>query len=104
LKIADGFSNLLGRELTKGGDIAMEPSQQAVNALKNVVKSSMLRAGKRTYFFDVKEASNSKRYLKITESMFEKEGEKRKYNSFILFPENLVDFQQRLNEIAGDLK
>jgi hypothetical protein len=63
-----------------------------------VVKTSMLKAGKRTYFFDVKLASNNKRYLKITESTFEGEGKERRYNSFLLFPEQAVDFQSRLAE------
>jgi hypothetical protein len=68
-----------------------------------VVKSSMLKAGKKTYFFDVKVASNSKRYLKITESSFEGEGKERKYNSFLMFPETVSEFQQRLSEISGSL-
>ena len=70
---------------------------------KNTVKSSMLRAGKKTYFFDVKLASNNKKYLKITESSFEGEGKERRYNSFLMFPEQVVDFQQRLEEISNHL-
>lgn len=69
-------------------------------SIKQTVKSSMLRAGKRTFFFDVKLASNNKKYLKITESSFEGEGKERRYNSFLLFPEQVVDFQQRLTEIS----
>ena len=68
---------------------------------KQTVKSSMLRAGKRTFFFDVRLASNNKKYLKITESAFEGEGKDRRYNSFLLFPENVVDFQQRLTEVSN---
>lgn len=60
----------------------------------------MLRAGKKTYFFDVRLASNNKKYLKITESSFEGEGKERRYNSFLLWPENVIDFQQRLTEIS----
>lgn len=70
---------------------------------KQTVKSSMLKAGKRTFFFDVKLASNSKKYLKITESAYEGEGKDRRYNSFLLFPENIVDFQQRLTEVSDFL-
>ena len=66
---------------------------------RQTVKSSMLRAGKRTFFFDIKLASNNKKYLKITESTFEGEGKERRYNSFLLWPENVLDFQQRLTEI-----
>ena len=72
-------------------------------SINKAVKSSMLRAGKRTFFFDVKLASNNKKYLKITESSFEGEGKDRRYNSFLLFPENILDFQQRLTEISQHL-
>lgn len=72
-------------------------------SIKQTVKSSMLRAGKRTFFFDVKLASNNKKYLKITESAFEGEGKDRRYNSFLLWPENIVDFQQRLTEVSNIL-
>ncbi|MBI2019575.1 DUF3276 family protein [Candidatus Daviesbacteria bacterium] len=69
--------------------------------IKPSLKSAMLRAGKRTFFFDVKLASNNKKYLKITESAFEGEGKERKYNSFLLWPENLVDFKERLTEVSN---
>lgn len=69
-------------------------------SIKPTVKSSMLRAGKRTFFFDIKLASNDKKYLKITESAFEGEGKERRYNSFLLWPENISDFQQRLTEVS----
>jgi len=71
---------------------------------KEEIFSRTVRAGKRTYFFDVKEKSGSeKKYLRITESKFQGEGKERKYNSFILFPENLVDFQNNLKEAATSL-
>jgi hypothetical protein len=63
------------------------------------LKSSQLRCGKRTYFFDVKASAKNQKFLKITESKFEGEGKERKYNSFILFPDNVKDFQTRLQEV-----
>ena len=62
------------------------------------LKSSHIRFGKRTYFFDIKSSVNNKRFLKITESKFVEEGKDRQYNSFILFPENVADFQKYLKE------
>lgn len=70
-------------------------------SIKPNVKSSMLRAGKRTFFFDVKLASNDKKYLKITESAYEGEGKERKYNSFLLWPENIAEFQTKLTEVSN---
>jgi len=69
----------------------------------NTLKSSHVRFGRRTYFFDVVVGRNKKNYLKITESKFMGEGQKRAYNSFLLFPEDLADFQSNLKEAAGSL-
>ena len=44
------------------------------NLEKNEVLSRAVRAGKRTYFFDVKTTKNEEKYLTITES-------KRKFNA-----------------------
>ena len=63
----------------------------------NTIKSSHIRFGKRTYFFDINQKSGSeKKYLRITESQFQGEGKERKYNSFILFPEEVELFQKSL--------
>ena len=67
------------------------------------VKSSKFRIGKRTFFFDVNLASNDKKYLKVTESRFVEEGKDRVRNSVVLFPEDIVDFQNNLKEMAGYL-
>lgn len=67
------------------------------------VKTSMLRAGRRTIFFDVSKASNDKHYLKITESRFVGEGDEKVRNSLVLFPEDVVGFQQNLKDIVGYL-
>lgn len=71
--------------------------------IKKPVRSSQLRCGRRTYFFDVQVASNNSKYLKITESRFVEEGQDRKRNSFILFPQDIRNFQERFEEITGYL-
>ena len=68
------------------------------------VKSSILRAGSRTYFFDVNVASNNKKYLRVTESRFVEEGKDRIRNSVVLFPENIGDFQKNLREMCKVLQ
>jgi hypothetical protein len=75
------------------------------SVLKKPVKSSALKASGKTFFFDVYVASNEKRYLKVTESRLIKDGDQQRSqrNSFILFPEDLQNFQLRLTEISGDL-
>lgn len=71
--------------------------------IKKPVKSSILKCGRRTFFFDVNLASNNKKYLKITESRFIEEGQDRKRNSFILFPDDIQNFKGRFEEIIGHL-
>lgn len=69
----------------------------------NTVKSSYIRFGKRTYFFDVNVTAQNKKYLKITESKFTEEGKPRVYNSFLLFPENITEFQKNFEEMIQHL-
>jgi len=72
------------------------------NGKSNKINSSHVRFGRRTYFFDVNE-KNDKKYLKITESKWMGEGKDRIYNSFVLFPEEVENFQKNLSEVAGYL-
>ncbi len=62
-----------------------------------------LKFGKRTYFFDVKEATNGNKYLRITESRFIKEGEERKRNYFTLFRDEIKDFIKELELASKEL-
>lgn len=71
--------------------------------VKQSVKTSVLKCGKRTFFFDVNKASNNKNYLKITESAFVNEAGDRKRSSFLLFPEDFKNFQVRLQELESYL-
>lgn len=70
---------------------------------KNRVKSINFRRGKKTFFFDVNTTSNNGKYLKVTESRFMGEGEDRVRNSVVVFPEEVMDFQQYLKDIVGYL-
>ncbi|MDO8261210.1 MAG: DUF3276 family protein [Candidatus Magasanikbacteria bacterium] len=70
---------------------------------RDAVKSSTFRIGKKTFFFDVNLAANDKMYLKITESRFVEEGKDRIRNSFVLFPEEITEFEKNLNEMIGYL-
>jgi len=76
---------------------------QNIQEKKQPIKSSTLKCGKRTFFFDVNLASNNSKYLKITESTFVAEGQDRKRNTFLLFSDDVPNFQASLNEIVGYL-
>ena len=75
------------------------------NQDRNEVLSRAVKAGKRTYFFDVKKSRNEEMYLTITES-------KRKFNAdsgnffyekhkIFLYPEDFEKFQNALNGVIG---
>jgi len=55
--------------------------------------SRMLKAGKKTYFFDIKETKEGKPYLLITESWFkDDQNSEPDRNNIIVFPEQAKDF------------
>ena len=70
---------------------------------KQPIKSVVLRSGKRTFFFDINLAANNNKYLKITELTIVGEGQPPKRNSFLLFTEDLKNFQEKLNELSSEL-
>ncbi|MDD4178526.1 MAG: DUF3276 family protein [Candidatus Margulisbacteria bacterium] len=51
----------------------------------------MVKAGKRTYFFSVKEASNKNKYLTLTESKLVGENKFDRFN-IMVFQDKLGDF------------
>ncbi|KKR58953.1 MAG: hypothetical protein UU05_C0054G0006 [Candidatus Curtissbacteria bacterium GW2011_GWA1_40_47] len=73
------------------------------NLSTNNIKSSILKMGAKTIFFDVNLAANDKKYLKITESRFTGEGNDRVRSSVVLFPENIEGFEKGLKEVVGYL-
>lgn len=69
--------------------------------IKNEIYSRVLRAGNRTYFFDVKKTRAGEYYLTITESKkrFSEEGNPiyRKYKLH-LYKEDFLKFQENIND------
>jgi hypothetical protein len=80
---------------------------QGENKFREEVYSKAVRAGKRTYFFDVKETRKEEYYLTITESKkkFDQDGryhfEKHK---IFLYKEDFDKFADGLSEIIGYIK
>ncbi len=66
-----------------------------------------VRAGKRTYFFDVKETRQGDYYLTITESkkVFDNDGNSRfEKHKVFLYKEDFAKFQDGYNEAIGFIK
>ena len=68
----------------------------------SAIYSTMVRAGKTTYFVDVREAKNGNRYLAISESRFEAD-EKRQRNTVRVFGDSVEQFRQAIEEAAASM-
>ncbi len=81
----------------------------AVRKGKGVMKvaaqndNKTVKAGAKTYFFDIKETREGKRYLIITESRFKGEGSERERARIIVFPEHVKEFVDTVSQMANKL-
>ncbi len=66
--------------------------------MKEEIYSSTLKAGNRTYFFDVKRSTNGALYLDINESKKKADGTFERH-SVMVFPEDIKQFKNEIIEI-----
>ncbi len=66
--------------------------------------SRTVKAGSKTYFFDIKKTREDKPFLVITESRFKGEGSKRERASISVFPENADEFILAVSDMVALLK
>jgi hypothetical protein len=64
-------------------------------------RSKTIKAGSKTYFFDIKETKDGKQYLVITESRFKGESEDRERKAIIVFQENATEFLNTVSEMVA---
>ena len=65
--------------------------------------SRTVKAGTKTYFFDLKRLENGTSYLTITESRFKGEDKERERARIIVFPDHAEDFLDAAREMIGKL-
>lgn len=65
----------------------------------NAVYSCIVRSGKTTYFVDVKEAKNRKKYLALTENRLDSDDRKERA-TIRVFAESIEQFRQAITEAA----
>ncbi len=70
---------------------------------KKPAANNILKCGRRTYFFDLKQATNGSTYLRITESWFAKETQQTKRNWFILFKDDVEKFLEKIKSYQAEL-
>ena len=64
-------------------------------------QSKTLKAGAKTYFFDIKETKEKKPFLVITESRFKGEDKDRERSTIIVFQDNAEDFASTVSEMIS---
>jgi hypothetical protein len=77
------------------------------NKFKQEIHSQVIRAGKRTYFFDVKSTRNDEYYLTITESKKRLENDGKflyEKHKIFLYKEDFDDFLDCLEDVIGYIK
>ena len=62
--------------------------------------STMVRAGKTTYFVDVKEAKNGSKFIAICESKIDADDKKQR-STVRVFGESIDQFRQAIDEAAA---
>lgn len=73
---------------------------------RNEIFSKRVRAGKRTYFFDIKATRSNDYYLTITESKrkFKDDGFSYEKHKIFLYKEDFAKFVDALNEAVSHVK
>jgi len=68
---------------------------------QNASFSKTVKAGRTTFFVDIKEAKNGNQYLSITESQIN--GEEKKKTSIRIFGETIEEFRKAVDEAAASV-
>jgi hypothetical protein len=66
----------------------------------NSIYSTMVRAGRTTYFVDLKEAKNGNKYLSISESKIDAEQQKKR-TTLRVFGDSIDQFRLAIDEAAS---
>jgi hypothetical protein len=77
--------------------------RKGVGSMAYQDESQSVKAGSKTYFFDLKETREGKRYLVITESRFQGEGKDRERVSIVVFPEHAQEFLEAIQQMVRKL-
>jgi hypothetical protein len=100
--LAEAVGRLTAAE--QSPDIPHEaPTGEEVVDMAEHDDSIIVKAGSKTYFFDLKQTRDNKPYLLLTESRFKGEGEERERVSITIFPESAAPFGQAVAEMVARL-
>ncbi len=77
--------------------------REGVRKMAIADESQSVKAGGKTYFFDIKRSNDGRPYLVITESRFKGEGKDRERASIVVFPEHAQEFLETLQGMVAKL-
>ena len=77
--------------------------RRGVTQMKNKSDDHQVRAGSRTYFFDLKETKDKKPFLVITESRFKGEGKDHERTSMLIFQDHVKEFSKAISNMAAKM-
>jgi hypothetical protein len=80
-----------------------EPTRKGGENMADQTDSKTIKAGTKTYFFDLKKTKEDKPYLTITESRFMGEGKDRERASLVVFPDHAQAFSEAIQEMVKKL-
>ena len=66
----------------------------------SMLVTTMVRAGRATYFIDVKEAKNGQRFIALSENKLDAD-DKRQRSTIRVFGESIEEFKQAVEEAAS---
>lgn len=106
--LAEAVARLSGANLAPRTmpEAQMQPEIRAGEEVAGMTEqddSIIVKAGSKTYFFDLKQTRDNKPYLLLTESRFKGEGEERERVSITIFPESAAPFGQAVAEMITRL-
>ncbi len=70
--------------------------------MQETIYSKKLIAGNKTYFFDIKETKSKQKYLKISETRLQENGERMR-NDIAIFGDHINEFKKTLEEASENL-
>ncbi len=85
----------------------MKTNQKAMSNEQNEIYSKVVRAGKRTYFFDIKSTKGNDLYITLTESKktFGDEGEENyQKHKIFLYKEDFEKFREGLDDVLKKIE
>ena len=100
--LAEAVRQLSGVNLSTDIQQELAAGEEVVDMAEND-DSIIVKAGSKTYFFDLKQTRDNKPYLLLTESRYKGEGEERERVSITVFPESAGAFSQAVAEMVTRL-